>query len=62
LENSLGIEVYSNKEEKNPVKIAQAAIQHARSNSFNVVIVDTAGRLAIDTQMMDEIAAVKASD
>jgi signal recognition particle subunit SRP54 len=59
LGEQLGIEVYSNKEEKNPVKIAQAAIQHARSNSFNVVIVDTAGRLAIDTQMMDEIAAVK---
>jgi signal recognition particle subunit SRP54 len=59
LGDQIGVEVYSNKEEKNPVKIAQAAIQHARSNSFNVVIVDTAGRLAIDEQMMNEIADVK---
>ena len=59
LGEQLGIEVYSNKEEKDPVKIATAAIVHARSNGFNVVIVDTAGRLAIDTAMMDEIARVK---
>ncbi len=59
LGEQLGIEVYSNKEEKDPVKIAQAAVQHAKSKGFNVVIVDTAGRLAIDEQMMDEIARVK---
>jgi signal recognition particle subunit SRP54 len=59
LGEQLGVEVYSNKEEKDPVKIAQAAIQHAKSNSFNVVIVDTAGRLAVDEQMMEEIANVK---
>lgn len=59
LGEQLGIEVYSNKEEKNPVKIAQAAIQHAKSKGFNVVIVDTAGRLAVDEQMMEEIAEVK---
>ncbi len=59
LGEQLGVEVYSNREEKNPVKIAQAAIAHAKSNGFNVVIVDTAGRLAIDEKMMDEIAAVK---
>jgi signal recognition particle subunit SRP54 len=59
LGEQLNIEVYSNKEEKNPVKIAEAAIQHAKSKGFNVVIVDTAGRLAIDEQMMDEIARVK---
>ena len=59
LGEQIGVEVYSNKEEKNPVKIAQDAIQHARSNSFNVVIVDTAGRLAVDEQMMNEIADVK---
>ena len=61
LGEQLGIEVYSNKEEKDPVKIATAAINHARSNGFNVVIVDTAGRLAIDEAMMDEIAKVKAA-
>lgn len=55
----LGVEVYSNKEEKNPVAIATAAIQFAKSKGFNVVIVDTAGRLAIDEKMMEEIAAVK---
>lgn len=59
LGEQLGIEVYSNKEEKDPVKIASAAVQHAKSKGFNVVIVDTAGRLAIDEQMMDEIARVK---
>ena len=59
LGEQLNIEVYSNKEEKNPVKIAQAAIQHAKSKGFNVVIVDTAGRLAVDEQMMNEIANVK---
>jgi signal recognition particle subunit SRP54 len=59
LGEQLSVEVYSNKEEKDPVKIAQAAIQHAKSKGFNVVIVDTAGRLAIDEQMMDEIARVK---
>lgn len=61
LGEQLDIEVYSNKEEKNPVKIAQAAIQHAKSKGFNVVIVDTAGRLAIDEQMMNEIADVKSA-
>ncbi len=61
LGEQLGIEVYSNKEEKDPVKIAQAAIVHARSNGFNVVIVDTAGRLAVDEAMMKEIADVKAA-
>jgi len=59
LGEQVGVDVYSNKEEKNPVKIAQAAIQHARSNGHNVVIIDTAGRLAIDEQMMAEIADVK---
>lgn len=61
LGEQLGIEVYSNREEKNPVKIAQDAVIHARSKGFNVVIVDTAGRLAIDEQMMDEIARVKSA-
>jgi signal recognition particle subunit SRP54 len=59
LGEQLSIDVYSNKEEKNPIAIAQAAIAHAKSNAFNVVLVDTAGRLAVDTQMMDEIAALK---
>lgn len=59
LGEQVGVDVYSNREEKNPVKIAEAAIQYARSNGHNVVIIDTAGRLAIDEEMMTEIAAVK---
>jgi signal recognition particle subunit SRP54 len=59
LGEQLGVEVYSNREEKNPVKIAQAGIAHAKSNGFNVVIIDTAGRLAVDEQMMSEIEDVK---
>src|SRR5690554_3374067 len=54
----IGVEVYSEPENKNPVEIAQNAIKHAKANGFNVVIVDTAGRLAIDEQMMTEIANV----
>ncbi|NEN23177.1 signal recognition particle protein [Cryomorpha ignava] len=57
--DQIGVEVFSNRDEKDPVKISQAAIQYARSNGHNVVIVDTAGRLAIDEQMMNEITAVK---
>lgn len=57
--DQIGVEVFSNRDEKDPVKISLAAVQYARSNGFNVVIVDTAGRLAIDEQMMNEIAAVK---
>lgn len=59
LGQQLDIEVFSDKDEKDPVKIAQKAIVHARSNNFNTVIIDTAGRLAIDEQMMNEIAAIK---
>lgn len=59
LGEQLQIEVFSDREDKDPVKIATNAINHARSKGFNVVIVDTAGRLAIDQQMMDEIARVK---
>lgn len=59
LGEQLGIEVFSNKDEKDPVKIATEAVNYARSKGFNVVIVDTAGRLAVDEAMMDEIERVK---
>lgn len=55
----IDVEVFSDKDEKDPVKIAQKAIVYARSNNFNTVIVDTAGRLAIDKQMMEEISNIK---
>lgn len=53
------VEVYSEPENKNPVEIAKNAIEYAKTKGYNVVIVDTAGRLAIDEQMMNEIAQVK---
>ena len=56
--DQIGVEVYSEPENKNAVDIAQNAIKHAKANGFNVVIVDTAGRLAIDEEMMTEIANV----
>lgn len=55
----VGAEVYSDKENKNPVDLAQKGIAHAKANGFNVVIVDTAGRLAVDEQMMREIEDIK---
>ncbi len=51
----IGVEVYTEEENKNPVSIAENAVKHAKANGFNVVIVDTAGRLAIDQTMMTEI-------
>jgi len=59
LGEQLGITVYADTENKNPVSIAKAAIQFAKEHNHNVVIVDTAGRLAIDEVMMTEIEAVK---
>lgn len=59
LGEQLDIEVYSDKEEKKPVNIAQAAIKKAKAEAFNVVIIDTAGRLAVDEAMMNEIEGLK---
>jgi signal recognition particle subunit SRP54 len=59
LGGQLEVEVYSDENEKNPVKIAQAALKQARLNENTVVIIDTAGRLAVDEQMMNEIAELK---
>lgn len=59
LGEQLGVEVFSNRDEKNPVKIAEAAIKQAKENGNSVVLIDTAGRLAVDEQMMNEIADVK---
>ena len=59
LGEQIGIPVYSDLESKNPVAIAEAAIKYAKQHGNDVVIVDTAGRLAIDEAMMKEIAAIK---
>ena len=58
---SIGVEVFSNKEEKNPIKIAESGVKFAKENGFNVVIIDTAGRLAVDVEMMNEISKIKKS-
>ncbi len=59
LGEQLGVPVYSDLESKNPVAIAEAAIKYAKQHGNDVVIVDTAGRLAVDEVMMNEIAAIK---
>ncbi|HEX8277100.1 MAG TPA: signal recognition particle receptor subunit alpha, partial [Segetibacter sp.] len=59
LGGQIGVEVYSERENKNPVEIALNAIKEAKSKNKNVVIIDTAGRLAIDEMMMNEVANIK---
>lgn len=59
LGDSLQVPVFSDRENKNPVDIAKKAIAFAKEQGCNVIIVDTAGRLAVDEEMMNEIAAVK---
>lgn len=59
LGEQIGVDVFSNREEKNPIKIAEAAIKQAKENGNSVVLIDTAGRLAVDEQMMTEIADLK---
>ena len=56
--DQIGVEVYSDKGNNDPVAIAKAGIAHAKANGHNVVIIDTAGRLAVDEKMMDEISNI----
>jgi signal recognition particle subunit SRP54 len=59
LGEKINVEVYSEPENKNPVSIAENAIKYAKEKGFNIVLIDTAGRLAVDEAMMKEIEAVK---
>lgn len=59
LGEQIGIDVFSNREEKSPIKIAEAAIKQAKENGNSVVLIDTAGRLAVDEMMMNEISDLK---
>ncbi|MDR2885566.1 MAG: signal recognition particle protein [Rikenellaceae bacterium] len=61
LGEQVGVEVYTEADNKNPVQIAENAIKYAKTKGLNTVIVDTAGRLAVDEAMMVEIAAIKAA-
>ena len=54
----IGVDVYTEPENKNPIQIAKNAIEFAKKNGKNVVIIDTAGRLAVDEEMMNEIAGI----
>ena len=54
----VGVEVYAEEGNMNPVEIAENAVKYAKSNGKNVVIIDTAGRLAVDKEMMDEISNI----
>jgi signal recognition particle subunit SRP54 len=61
LGEQVGVEVYAEPDNKNAVEIAQNGLKYAKEKNKKVVIVDTAGRLAVDEQMMDEIARIKAA-
>ncbi len=61
LGEQIGVHVFADLESKDPVDIAKRALSYAKMNNHNVVIVDTAGRLAVDEEMMDEITRVKAA-
>lgn len=56
---SINVPVYSEENQKNPIKIAENAVAFAKKNKHDLVIVDTAGRLAVDEEMMKEISAIK---
>ena len=59
LAEQINVPMYSDQTSKDPVKIAQDAIQEAKAKGYDLVIVDTAGRLAVDEEMMNEIEAIK---
>ena len=59
LAEQIEVPIYMNLEEKDPVKIAREGVQEAKAKGFDTVIVDTAGRLAVDEELMQEIAAIK---
>jgi len=61
LGGQIGVDVYAEPENKNPKEIAENALKQAKATNKNVVIVDTAGRLAIDEAMMQEVAGLKAA-
>lgn len=59
LGEQISVPVYTEDGNKNPVEIARNAVRYAKSNNLDLVIIDTAGRLAVDEEMMDEIGAIK---
>ena len=59
LGGQIDVPVYKEPENKNPVEIAKNAVEHGKNNNHNLIIIDTAGRLAVDEEMMEEISAIK---
>ena len=59
LGQQVGVEVYTEPDNKKPVEIAKNAVRHAKDYGYDVVIIDTAGRLAVDEEMMNEISNIK---
>src|SRR5210317_1424892 len=57
--DQIGVPVFSDKDNTDPVSLARAGVAHAKANGHNVVIIDTAGRLAVDEQMMTEISNIR---
>ncbi|MCX6234185.1 MAG: signal recognition particle protein [Bacteroidetes bacterium] len=61
LAEQISVDVYIEDDNRDPVKIARNAVSYAQSRGYNTVIIDTAGRLAVDEEMMNEIAAIKSA-
>ena len=61
LAEQIGVDIFVERENKNAVSIAQNAITYAKQNNKNVIIIDTAGRLAVDEEMMNEVANIKSA-
>ena len=61
LAEQVGVDIYKEPENKNPVEIAGNAVVYAKQNNYGIVIIDTAGRLSVDEEMMQEIASIKTS-
>lgn len=59
LAEQVGVEIFKDLEQKDPVRIAKNAIEYARNQKIDIVIVDTAGRTSVDEEMMDEIERIK---
>lgn len=61
LAEQVGVDIFKETENKNPVDIAEKAVVYGQKNNYSVVIIDTAGRLSVDEEMMNEIAAIKSA-
>ena len=61
LSDQINVDIFSDPNSKNPIEIAEKAVSHAKLNGYNTIIIDTAGRLSVDEEMMQEIEKIKNS-